>query len=323
MLKAILLVTAVSIFHGASARQDTLYCNNAWAKVDKEAATYFRIVSKEHHLYKVDDYHVNGIIYRMGYRTSMESEEYKYRTGHYVLYDKEGYKTEDGDYDNGKRIGLWKSYYKHSEAIYTEQHFEQGELTGHYLTYDSGAHKVIRDVEYVSRRLLKTTRYTGGDTLVTIDKFFGPQHERDELYKNGKLRKKDLYNGSALTSSECYTEQARPMECPVAGTQNVGNVFQFVEEMPISKYDLSEYLANSLHYPAEAREHNIYGRVIVKFVVDEDGTTSNVTIVHGIGGGCDEEAARVVSEMPAWRPGMQNGIPVRVYFTLPIVFRLK
>ena len=100
-------------------------------------------------------------------------------------------------------------------------------------------------------------------------------------------------------------------------------IFNYVEQMPAAGYDMAKYLQDNLRYPDAARESNIDGRVIVKFVVNEDGSVSDVQIVRGIGAGCDEEAKRVVSKMPPWKPGKQNGKPVKVYFTLPIVFKLE
>ena len=93
--------------------------------------------------------------------------------------------------------------------------------------------------------------------------------------------------------------------------------------MPKSDYDFSAYLAKNMKYPAVAQENNIQGRVIVKFVVNPDGSISDVTVVRGIGGGCDEEAKRVVQAAPKWKPGKQNGKAVPVYFTLPITFNLQ
>lgn len=95
-----------------------------------------------------------------------------------------------------------------------------------------------------------------------------------------------------------------------------------VEQMPVPGFDMDEYLGKNLHYPAAASENNIQGRVGIRFVVNEDGSVSNVQVTRGIGGGCDEEAVRVVSAMPKWKPGRQNGKPVKVYFQLPINFRL-
>ena len=99
-------------------------------------------------------------------------------------------------------------------------------------------------------------------------------------------------------------------------------IYTYVEGMPSPGYDLGKYLQNNLHYPRESRKARITGKVIVKFVVSETGAIENVTVLKGIGAGCDEEAARVIREMPTWKPGTQNGKPVKVYFTQPINFNL-
>jgi len=94
------------------------------------------------------------------------------------------------------------------------------------------------------------------------------------------------------------------------------------EQMPQASYDLGEYIGQNLHYPDSARKHNIEGRVVVQFVVTEQGKITDCKVVKGIGYLCDEEALHVVSAMPPWKPGMQDGKPVAVYFTLPIRFKL-
>ena len=71
-----------------------------------------------------------------------------------------------------------------------------------------------------------------------------------------------------------------------------------------------------------ARENNIEGRVFISFVVEKDGNISDVKVVRGIGGGCDEEAKRVIKSLPKFTPGKQNGRPVRVQFNVPVNFKL-
>jgi protein TonB len=83
-----------------------------------------------------------------------------------------------------------------------------------------------------------------------------------------------------------------------------------------------KYLQKNLKYPPMARENNITGRVIMSFVVEKNGQLTDVKVVRGIGGGCDEEAMRVLKNAPAWKPGIQNGRPVRVAYTMPIFFQL-
>ena len=82
------------------------------------------------------------------------------------------------------------------------------------------------------------------------------------------------------------------------------------------------FLAVNIRYPAIAREHNIQGRVIISFVVKKNGNLSNIRIARGIGNGCDEESMRVLSLSPAWTPGLKDGKPVNVAFSVPISFTL-
>src|SRR5690606_23343287 len=83
------------------------------------------------------------------------------------------------------------------------------------------------------------------------------------------------------------------------------------------------YLLENLKYPKEAKDKKITGRVTVQFVVEKDGTLTEPKVLRGIGGGCDEEAVRVLKESPKWIPGQQNNKPVRVSYVMPIVFALN
>jgi len=84
-----------------------------------------------------------------------------------------------------------------------------------------------------------------------------------------------------------------------------------------------KFLHDKMQYPTLAQESGIQGTVFVQFVVSKTGKISNVKILRGIGGGCDEEAVRVVKEMPNWIPGRQNGQPVPVMFQIPVKFQLQ
>ena len=98
---------------------------------------------------------------------------------------------------------------------------------------------------------------------------------------------------------------------------------RFVEQMPQFAGDMERYLNDNIHYPELARSTGIEGKVAIEFIVNEDGSVSNAKVVRGIGGGCDEEALRIVNNMPKWKPGKQNGIAVKVLFVLPILFQLN
>jgi protein TonB len=102
--------------------------------------------------------------------------------------------------------------------------------------------------------------------------------------------------------------------------------FLTVEMMPEFIGGVSElykWLGNNLRYPSAAVNAGVEGKVFVKFIVEKDGKISKPEVVKGIGFGCDEEALKALRKMPNWKPGMQNGRAARVYFTIPIVLKLR
>jgi len=104
------------------------------------------------------------------------------------------------------------------------------------------------------------------------------------------------------------------------------DIFTVVEQMPEfsgGKNALFKFISKNIKYPEEAIKQEISGRVFVTFIVEDDGEITNIELLRGIGGGCDEEAMRVVSIMPKWKSGYQKGVSVRVRFNLPIKFVLK
>jgi protein TonB len=116
-----------------------------------------------------------------------------------------------------------------------------------------------------------------------------------------------------------------PPENPVVDVDE-GKVFTIVEEMPTfpgGEEKLLEYLQKNIKYPPVARENGIMGVVYVTFVVDKDGKIKDAKTLRGIGGGCDEEALRVIKTMPQWKPGKQNGRAVQVQYNVPVRFSLK
>ncbi|MGI4729074.1 MAG: TonB family protein [Janthinobacterium lividum] len=101
--------------------------------------------------------------------------------------------------------------------------------------------------------------------------------------------------------------------------------FALVDKLPNfpgGEVAFGNYLAKSIHYPKEARDQKITGRVIVSFIVEKDGKLNDIKVLRDIGAGCGSESIRVLSESPAWDPGTQNGKAVRVAYTMPVNFAL-
>jgi protein TonB len=137
----------------------------------------------------------------------------------------------------------------------------------------------------------------------------------------------DLFDQEMDVDVDIETQAYVPDE-PVIKKEEVKEpeIFVVVEEMPSfpgGDKALYEYLAKNIKYPAVAKDNGIEGKVYIKFVVNEDGSVSQAQVARGIGGGCDEEALRVVKDMPKWKPGKQRGKNVKVWYTLPVYFKLQ
>ncbi len=108
--------------------------------------------------------------------------------------------------------------------------------------------------------------------------------------------------------------------------KQVDEIFVAVEQQPQfpgGQAELMKYLSNNLKYPPAAAEQGIEGRVVVQFVVSKTGSISDVRILQSLHPSCDKEASRLISSMPKWIPGKQNGTAVNVYYTIPIRFKLQ
>jgi len=139
----------------------------------------------------------------------------------------------------------------------------------------------------------------------------------------------DLIEVSKNTNpADTLAEIGIPEDKPNTNIMDEGEglkIHTFVEEWPEfpgGNTARVKFLSENIKYPKDAKDAGIQGPVHLTFVVEKDGSISNVGVLRGIGGGCDEEATRVVSSMPKWKPGRQNGKEVRVQFNMPINFKL-
>ena len=127
-----------------------------------------------------------------------------------------------------------------------------------------------------------------------------------------------------LRIGEVVVDEVVVDEVP-APDPNTKELFGVVEQMPAfcgGDAALMKYLAENTHYPEEAKEKGMQGRVVVNFVVEKDGSITDVKVVRGIDPLLDKEAVRVVKTMPKWIPGKQSLVPVRVRYVLPVSFKL-
>ena len=105
--------------------------------------------------------------------------------------------------------------------------------------------------------------------------------------------------------------------------ENVADFGEYGEENTGESEILSKWIAKNVKYPVLAMENGIQGKVFIQFVIERDGSITDVKVVRGVDASLDKEAVRVVQSMPKWKPGKQRGKPVRVAYTLPINFQLS
>ncbi len=135
---------------------------------------------------------------------------------------------------------------------------------------------------------------------------------------------------TAIVSSEELNQAVEIKYVPVAVEEEEPEeqtIFEVVEQMPEfpngGMAGLMQYLSKNIKYPTIAQENGTQGRVTVQFVVNRDGSIVDAKVLRGVDPYLDKEAVRVIMGMPKWKPGMQRGKPVRVKYTVPVMFRLQ
>ena len=129
----------------------------------------------------------------------------------------------------------------------------------------------------------------------------------------------DEVNGEVLKAKD-------DIKAPEPPKHEENKIFTVVEQMPMypgGDAALMQYLSSNIHYPAVAAENGVQGRVVVGFVVERDGSITDVNVMRSVDPSLDREAVRVVKNMPRWTPGKQNGSAVRVKYQVPVTFRLQ
>ena len=172
-------------------------------------------------------------------------------------------------------------------------------------------------------------------------KFTAPVIKKDELVKEeNQVKQMDKLDDKVAVGTENKEgvkdrtveavrndiAVAAPPPPPAPKPEVATKVFDVVEEMPSfpgGNGALMSYLNSNTKYPVVAQENGVQGRVIISFVVERDGSISDVKVARSVDPSLDREAQRVVKSMPRWTPGKQNGQTVRVKYTVPVVFRLQ
>lgn len=187
--------------------------------------------------------------------------------------------------------------------------------------------KVEVEPERVVERVKSSIKFTA--PVIKKDDEVKPDEElktQDELMSTKTaigtfdVKGNDDANGEILKAKDVIAEPEPPKH------EEENKVFDIVEQQPLfpgGPAALMKYLSENTKYPVVAQENGVQGRVTVQFVVEKDGSISDVHVLRGVDPSLDKEAVRVVKSMPRWTPGKQNGITVRVNYRVPVLFRLQ
>ena len=145
------------------------------------------------------------------------------------------------------------------------------------------------------------------------------------------MLKKILFLFAILSGGvSCFSQELDKFQTSATNRDDTtllkGDVFYEVEkppQYPGGEQERVNFLVKTIRYPEQARMKGIEGTVYLTFIVEKSGIISDVRVLRGIGGGCDEEAVRAIRAMPKWKPGTQNGKAVRVQFNMPLKFTLE
>ena len=277
----------------------------------KDSADFYRVIlpadtSVDKNLFIVNDFYKDGKPKMMGKSTTQKY--FVQLSGVCMEFFKNGRRKSVKNYEHNNPVGDVTQYFPNGK-IYLTGKFDGNnkffvnecrDSTGKVLAIDGNGHYIKYSGDF--KNALEEGRVSNG-----LED--GEWHGRF----NDTIKYVCTYSSGIVKGGTSYDK--------------MGNAYPFTnkEVQPSFKGGIDlfyQFLATYIHYPKVAKENNVQGKVFLTFVIDKDGSLTDLKVARGIGSGCDEEAARVVKLSPPWTPGKLYGIPVRVWYTIPITFSL-
>lgn len=296
--RIILAVAILICSAGKICGQDTLqiFYDESWAKIEnKEAAYYYSIAIFKNGLWEVKDYFAkNNQLQNCYYYSILDSV----KQGHYVRYFQNGNKESEGEYRDNFRIGRWVYWYENGKESSEELYLSE-----------------IKDI----RKAMENDSNLAKSRSKAASGYAGIRNGKSIWYhENGKKSTEEIYLNGRIQSLLAWNEEGKKEKIEIKDPY--GNT-----EMPEFAGNWGLFLSQSLKYPADAREDNIQGKEVVNFAIGPDGRISDCKIVRSIGSASiDAESLRVIKSMSGlFKPGKAHNRKVKVYYTLPLNFKLQ
>ena len=266
------------------------YFDKQWKETIAENAGYFRKAWKEQNLWQVRDYFISGQLQMSG---AFSDDSLNIHEGSFVYYYGNGKLSKTAFYIHGKAEGTIKNWYELGNLSDTF-YYKNGEAQGAGRRWFENGH------------LAESTNYKDG-------MLHGPQVW---YFKNGQRSEEGIYERDSAITVKLWTEDGTP------DPEGIPNIVMPAFSTADGKA-LAGFLGSELRYPENQRRKGQEGRTKVQFVVAEDGSIRETTVVESSGvKELDAEALRVIRAMPKWRPGRNHNRPVKIWFTLPVTFKL-
>ncbi|MEQ8686139.1 MAG: TonB family protein [Imperialibacter sp.] len=347
----------VSFAYGQTS--DTVYFSNVWKVTSPQNAVFTRIgtidSSKMRFIGPVTDYYPSGEVFMTG---NYSNEGLKHGEFNWLFANGTPFMT--GQFSNDSINGIWKMYFSNGK-LRQKIGFNKNDFTIWELFNDAGLPVItngtgeLKDIEvgvnptiYIRKATQQDGKRTGKWTFLYQTSYgvkeYQEEYKGDFFYVGFEKNtaEKEKYYYSLLSSQLYYPPNLRIMESMEPDRAYVesvnfervqrgdtmiinGEVFTIVEQQPEFPGGMSAFynsIARTLRYPSEARRMGIEGKVFVQFVINQDGSITEIEVIRGIGAGCDQEAIRAIQVSGRWLPGLQRGAPVKVRMVLPITFKL-
>jgi TonB family protein len=293
--------------------------NNGKYVTERDSADYTRIVREPDAgttFYNVLEYYLDGNPKLIGKSSTIDPIKLE---GQCVSFYPDKNKKRIANYENGQLTGEIYDYYPNGKLYRVSSYNKLSEKHSYAQLNESQIIKAAYDSTGV-----ETVKDGNGHYLVFDDNFKFIEEEGD--VKDGK--RNGTWKGTLNKGKVTFTEEyADGKFMKGTRTDETGNPINYTvkEALPSFKGGgtaFSRYLSQNLRYPPRAKENNIQGRVILSFVVEKDGSLTDIKILKNVNYDLDAEAYRVLSESPKWNPGIQHGVAVRVAYTMPLNFSL-
>lgn len=315
-----LLFICIASFTFAQKKQN-IYLLNAKNQIvkEKDSATYYRIIQEPDSgsvLYPVFEFYKNETRKKVGKLSKFESS--LVYEGPAITYYPNGKRAAMQNYKDNELVGNNFSFYEN--GILREQ-IQYPDVPQEYSMLELKKSKVIQVGDSLGNTFLDDNQ-TG-----KVDLSYSSGNKEAGNYKAGlKDGLWKSYDAKTKESYEDYYENGKFIKGKTITSD--GNITEYssLGSLPEFKGGLQafgSFLGNNLSYPSDDRDNRVQGRVYISFIVEKDGSLSDVKVVRGVSDGINNEALRVINKSPKWIPGLQRGKPVKVSYTVPIVFQLR